>query len=98
MVFLCILSETEEILTVQAFRKLYEAVDLGWVYAITKYEPVSLDLISLVNVLTFGITLLNIGSFFLQWIGLLKMCESVIHRLQALQMLFTEFGLNTVFK
>lgn len=25
----------------QAFRKLYEAVDLGWVYAITKYEPVS---------------------------------------------------------
>lgn len=26
----------------QAFRKLYEQVGLGWVYAITKYEPVSL--------------------------------------------------------
>ncbi|KAL0421824.1 UNVERIFIED_CONTAM: putative protein, chloroplastic [Sesamum latifolium] len=26
---------------IEAFRKLYEAVDLGWVYAITKYEPVS---------------------------------------------------------
>lgn len=25
---------------VQAFQKLYEAVGLGWVYAITKYEPV----------------------------------------------------------
>lgn len=25
----------------QAFRKLYEQVGLGWVYAITKYEPVS---------------------------------------------------------
>ncbi|KAK3035813.1 hypothetical protein RJ639_034629 [Escallonia herrerae] len=23
----------------QAFRRLYEAVGLGWVYAITKYEP-----------------------------------------------------------
>lgn len=26
----------------QAFRRLYEEVGLGWVYAITKYEPVSL--------------------------------------------------------
>lgn len=26
----------------QAFRRLYEHVGLGWVYAITKYEPVSL--------------------------------------------------------
>ncbi|XP_059640856.1 uncharacterized protein At5g50100, chloroplastic [Cornus florida] len=26
---------------VEAFRKLYEAVGLGWVYAITKYEPVA---------------------------------------------------------
>ncbi|CAA2950103.1 Hypothetical predicted protein [Olea europaea subsp. europaea] len=26
---------------IEAFRKLYEAVDLGWVYAITKYEPVA---------------------------------------------------------
>lgn len=25
----------------QAFRKLYEEVGLGWVYAVTKYEPVS---------------------------------------------------------
>lgn len=25
----------------QAFRKLYEAVGLGWVYAITKFQPVS---------------------------------------------------------
>lgn len=26
---------------IEAFRKLYDAVDLGWVYAITKYEPVA---------------------------------------------------------
>lgn len=26
---------------VEAFRKLYEAVGLGWVYAITKYEPIA---------------------------------------------------------
>lgn len=45
------ISNTDEAFTLQAFRKLYEAVDLGWVYAITKYEPVSLDLISLTNVL-----------------------------------------------
>jgi hypothetical protein len=25
----------------QAFRRLYEEVGLGWVYAVTKYEPVS---------------------------------------------------------
>jgi hypothetical protein len=28
-------------LLLQAFRKLYEEVGLGWVYAVTKYEPVS---------------------------------------------------------
>ena len=27
--------------TLQAFRRLYEQVGLCWVYAITKYEPVS---------------------------------------------------------
>ncbi|RWW69076.1 hypothetical protein BHE74_00023347 [Ensete ventricosum] len=26
----------------QAFRRLYEEVGLGWIYAVTKYEPVSL--------------------------------------------------------
>ncbi|EPS58403.1 hypothetical protein M569_16411, partial [Genlisea aurea] len=26
---------------VEAFRRLYEAVGLGWVYAITKYEPIA---------------------------------------------------------
>jgi len=31
----------------QAFRRLYEHVGLGWVYAITKYEPVSLPFIVL---------------------------------------------------
>lgn len=30
--------------TLQAFRRLYEEVGLGWVYAITKYEPVSLHI------------------------------------------------------
>lgn len=25
----------------QAFRRLYEEVRLGWVYAVTKYEPVA---------------------------------------------------------
>lgn len=25
----------------QAFRRLYEEVGLGWVYVVTKYEPVS---------------------------------------------------------
>lgn len=34
---------------VQAFRRLYEEVGLGWVYAITKYEPVSLLLIVLLK-------------------------------------------------
>lgn len=28
----------------QAFRRLYEEVGLGWVYTITKYEPVSFSL------------------------------------------------------
>ncbi|KAI8529000.1 hypothetical protein RHMOL_Rhmol12G0191900 [Rhododendron molle] len=35
-----ILSDGTVVTDVEAFRKLYEAVDLGWVYAITKYKPV----------------------------------------------------------
>ncbi|KAL7222891.1 hypothetical protein ACSBR1_024557 [Camellia fascicularis] len=34
-----ILSDGTVVTDVEAFRRLYEAVDLGWVYAITKYEP-----------------------------------------------------------
>ncbi|CAL5374832.1 unnamed protein product [Camellia sinensis] len=34
-----ILSYGTVVTDVEAFRRLYEAVDLGWVYAITKYEP-----------------------------------------------------------
>ncbi|XP_047312030.1 uncharacterized protein At5g50100, chloroplastic [Impatiens glandulifera] len=36
-----ILSDGTVVTDVEAFRKLYEAVGLGWVYAITKYEPIS---------------------------------------------------------
>ncbi|KVI06349.1 putative thiol-disulfide oxidoreductase DCC [Cynara cardunculus var. scolymus] len=36
-----IMSDGTVVTSVEAFRKLYEAVDLGWVYAITKYEPVA---------------------------------------------------------
>lgn len=36
----------------QAFRRLYEHVGLGWVYAITKYEPVSLPFIVLKDLLS----------------------------------------------
>ncbi|KAH9613793.1 hypothetical protein KSS87_008526, partial [Heliosperma pusillum] len=36
-----ILSDGTVVKDVEAFRKLYEAVGLGWVYAITKYEPVA---------------------------------------------------------
>lgn len=36
-----ILSDGTIVKDVEAFRKLYEAVGLGWVYAITKYEPVA---------------------------------------------------------
>ncbi|XP_019197282.1 PREDICTED: uncharacterized protein At5g50100, mitochondrial [Ipomoea nil] len=36
-----ILSDGTVVTDIEAFRKLYEAVDLGWVYAITKYEPVA---------------------------------------------------------
>ncbi|KAH7857115.1 hypothetical protein Vadar_009164 [Vaccinium darrowii] len=36
-----ILSDGTVVTDVEAFRKLYEAVDLGWVYAITKYEPIA---------------------------------------------------------
>lgn len=32
------------VLYLQAFRRLYEEVGLGWVYAVTKYEPVSSQL------------------------------------------------------
>ncbi|KZV39686.1 hypothetical protein F511_22711 [Dorcoceras hygrometricum] len=36
-----ILCDGTVVTDVEAFRKLYEAVGLGWVYAITKYEPIS---------------------------------------------------------
>ncbi|KAF7124794.1 hypothetical protein RHSIM_Rhsim12G0162200 [Rhododendron simsii] len=36
-----ILSDGTVVTDVEAFRKLYEAVDLGWVYAITKYKPIA---------------------------------------------------------
>ncbi|KAL0357558.1 UNVERIFIED_CONTAM: putative protein, chloroplastic [Sesamum calycinum] len=36
-----ILSDGTVVTDIEAFRKLYEAVDLGWVYAITKYEPIA---------------------------------------------------------
>ncbi|XP_021719001.1 uncharacterized protein At5g50100, mitochondrial-like [Chenopodium quinoa] len=36
-----ILADGTVVTNVEAFRKLYEAVGLGWVYAITKFEPVA---------------------------------------------------------
>lgn len=36
-----ILSDGTVVRDVEAFRKLYEEVGLGWVYAITKYEPIA---------------------------------------------------------
>ncbi|KAK3035812.1 hypothetical protein RJ639_034628, partial [Escallonia herrerae] len=36
-----ILSDGTVVTDVEAFRRLYEAVGLGWVYAITKYEPMA---------------------------------------------------------
>ncbi|KAL8547430.1 hypothetical protein ACS0TY_006962 [Phlomoides rotata] len=36
-----ILSDGTVVTDVEAFRKLYEVVGLGWVYAITKYEPIA---------------------------------------------------------
>ncbi|XP_052181335.1 uncharacterized protein At5g50100, chloroplastic [Diospyros lotus] len=36
-----ILSDGTVVTDIEAFRRLYEAVGLGWVYAITKYEPVA---------------------------------------------------------
>lgn len=36
-----ILSDGTVVRDVEAFRRLYEVVGLGWVYAITKYEPVA---------------------------------------------------------
>ncbi|XVE57085.1 hypothetical protein DITRI_Ditri04bG0063700 [Diplodiscus trichospermus] len=36
-----ILSDGTVVTDVEAFRKLYEQVGLGWVYAITKYEPIA---------------------------------------------------------
>ncbi|KAF2282894.1 hypothetical protein GH714_043314 [Hevea brasiliensis] len=36
-----ILSDGTVVTDVEAFRRLYEQVGLGWVYAITKYEPVA---------------------------------------------------------
>ena len=35
-----------QLTSLQAFRRLYEQVDLGWVYAITKYEPLSFFVLS----------------------------------------------------
>lgn len=35
-----ILPDGSVIKEVEVFRRLYEAVGLGWIYAITKYEPV----------------------------------------------------------
>lgn len=40
---------------IQAFRQLYEQVGLGWVYAITKYEPVSVLSFLIVFVLPISI-------------------------------------------
>ncbi|KAL6509605.1 hypothetical protein OROGR_022915 [Orobanche gracilis] len=36
-----ILSNRTVVRDVEAFRRLYEVVGLGWVYAITKYEPIA---------------------------------------------------------
>ncbi|KAJ4712271.1 Thiol-disulfide oxidoreductase DCC [Melia azedarach] len=36
-----ILSDGTVVTDIEAFRKLYEHVGLGWVYAITKYEPIA---------------------------------------------------------
>ncbi|KAG8043857.1 hypothetical protein GUJ93_ZPchr0458g22879 [Zizania palustris] len=36
-----ILSDGKIVTDVEAFRKLYEEVGLGWIYAVTKYEPVA---------------------------------------------------------
>ncbi|KAG5019742.1 hypothetical protein AAZX31_06G177000 [Glycine max] len=36
-----ILSDGSVVTDVEAFRRLYEHVGLGWVYAITKYEPIA---------------------------------------------------------
>ncbi|KAL2935971.1 hypothetical protein RDABS01_019089 [Bienertia sinuspersici] len=36
-----ILADGTVVKDVEAFRKLYEAVGLGWIYAITKYEPIA---------------------------------------------------------
>ncbi|CAA6657224.1 unnamed protein product [Spirodela intermedia] len=36
-----ILSDGTVVTDVEAFRRLYEEVGLGWVYAVTRYEPVS---------------------------------------------------------
>ncbi|KAK4362392.1 hypothetical protein RND71_017633 [Anisodus tanguticus] len=36
-----ILSDGTVVTDVEAFRRLYEAVGLGWVYAITKYDPIA---------------------------------------------------------
>ncbi|GAU28704.1 hypothetical protein TSUD_216110 [Trifolium subterraneum] len=36
-----ILSDGTVVTDVEAFRRLYEEVGLGWVYAVTKYEPIA---------------------------------------------------------
>ncbi|PWA37057.1 thiol-disulfide oxidoreductase DCC [Artemisia annua] len=39
--FYAVMADGTIVTNVEAFSKLYEAVGLGWVYAITKYEPVA---------------------------------------------------------
>lgn len=51
------LFQYEILFLLQAFRRLYEQVGLGWVYAITKYEPVSLPTILLKDTEFFALQL-----------------------------------------
>lgn len=90
--------------TMQAFRRLYEQVGLGWVYAITKYEPVSLPIIlwrtcSVIvkHIFPFGFTAKLMAGVCSSCIMILMEVNN-IHRLGKLLILFMVFGLNTVFK
>lgn len=78
--------------TLQAFRRLYEEVGLGWVYAITKYEPVSLPIIFLIVKPLMHNTEIP-ASWFYCWKDSL-----FYYRLQKLPIPYMVFGLNTVFK
>jgi len=89
----------------QAFRRLYEHVGLGWIYAITKYEPVSLPFIVLKDLLScsssmdkyFHYCLLKnkIAYIFIYYV---INWEKNICRLLKLLILYMVSGLNTVFK